>query len=92
MIIQGDFFKIIPVSEKSLFYDLKLLKKIGGKNSREEFVEAGNGITLERALNKCIKYAIERNFEVLSLQEFLQEYKNALKEVRKIYEESLHKE
>ena len=40
-IIQGDFFQLIPVNEHSLQYDLKLLYKIGGKNPREEYKDAG---------------------------------------------------
>lgn len=80
-IIQGDFFQLIPVNEHSLQYDLKLLYKIGGKNPREEYKDAGYGLSLENAIKKCIQYAINQKFEVLSLKEYLDEFKNIQKEL-----------
>ena len=46
MVIQGEFYQLIPVDESSLFFDLKLLHKVGGKNPREEFKDAGYGLTM----------------------------------------------
>lgn len=81
MIIQGDFYQIIPVNEHSLLFDLKLLYKIKGKNPREEYKEAGYGMSLEKAIKKCIQYAISQKFEVLSLKEYLQEYDKIQKDL-----------
>lgn len=80
-IIQGDFFQLIPVNEHSLKFDLKLLYKVGGKNPREEYKDAGYGLSLETAIKKCIQYAINQKFEVLSLKEYLDEFKNIQKEL-----------
>lgn len=80
-IIQGDFFQLTPVNEHSLKFDLKLLYKVGGKNPREEYKDAGYGLSLETALKKCIQYAINQKFEVLSLKEYLDEFKNIQKEL-----------
>ena len=55
MIIQGEFYQLIPVDESSLFFDLKLLHKVGGKNPREEFKDAGYGLTLTTAIKKCVQ-------------------------------------
>ena len=66
MVIQGEFFQLTPVNEHSLQWDLKLLYKIGGKNPREEYKDAGYGLTLENAIRKCIQYALNQRFEVLS--------------------------
>jgi hypothetical protein len=81
MVIQGEFFQLTPVNEHSLLWDLKLLYKVGGKNPREEYKEAGYGLTLDSALKKCINYAINQNFEVLSLKEYLDEFKRLTTEI-----------
>lgn len=79
MVIQGEFFKITPVGEHSLHYDLELLYEIKGKNPRKEFKNAGYGMSLETAIRKCIQYALNQKFEVLTLREYLDEFKNIQK-------------
>lgn len=74
MVIQGDFYQIIPSGENSMFFDLKLLHKVKGKNPRDEFKDAGYGLTLKSAINKCIQYALQNKFETLSLKEYLDEF------------------
>lgn len=74
MVIQGDFYQIIPSGESSMFFDLKLLHKVKGKNPRDEFKDAGYGLTLQSAINKCIQYALQNKFETLSLKEYLDEF------------------
>lgn len=81
MIIQGDFFRIIPAGEHSIHFDLELLHKIKGKNPREEYKNAGYGMPLETAIKKCIQYALSQKFEVLTLKEYLDEYKKMQKEI-----------
>lgn len=75
MIIQGDFFQLTPSHEHSTQFDLKLLYQIKGKNPREEYKDAGYGLSLEAAIKKCIQYAINQKHEVLTLKEYLDEYK-----------------
>lgn len=82
MVIQGEFFQLTPVNEHSLQWDLKLLYKIGGKNPREEYKDAGYGLTLENAIRKCIQYALNQRFEVLSLKEYLDEFKKLQEEIK----------
>ena len=81
MVIQGDFFQLIPSSEYSLNFDLKLLYKIKGKNPREEYKDAGYGLSLETELKKCIQYAIVQKYDVLSLKEYLHEFKKIQKDI-----------
>lgn len=81
MVIQGEFFQLTPVSEHSLLWDLKLLYKVGGKNPREEYKEAGYGLTLDTAIKKCINYALNQKFDVLSLKEYLDEFRNLQNEI-----------
>ena len=66
MIIQGDFFRLTPSGEHSLLFDLELLHTVKGKNAREEYKIAGYGISLETAIKKCIQYALNNKFEVLT--------------------------
>ena len=81
MVIQGEFFKITPVSEHSLHYDLELLYEVKGKNPRKEYKNAGYGMPLETAIRKCIQYALSQKFEVLTLREYLDEYKKIQKDL-----------
>ena len=74
MVIQGDFYQIIPSGESSMFFDLKLLHKVKGKNPRDEFKDAGYGLTLKSAINKGVQYALQNKFETLSLKEYLDEF------------------
>lgn len=81
MVIQGEFFQLTPVSEHSLLWDLKLLYKVGGKNPREEFKDAGYGLTLTTAIKKCVQYALSNKFEVLTLKEYLDEFQKTQAEI-----------
>ena len=83
MIIQGDFYQIIPVNEHSLLFDLKLLYEIKGKNPRKEYKDAGYGLNLHTAIRKCIQYAVCNKFEVLSLKEYLDEFKKMQQEIER---------
>ena len=60
---------------------MKLLYKIKGKNPREEYKDAGYGMPLEAAIKKCVQFAINNKFEVMSLREYLDEYKRVLEEI-----------
>lgn len=81
MIIQGDWYKLIPVNEHSTQFDLELLYKIKGDNAREEFKIAGYGLNLETAMKKCIQYALSQKFEVITLKDYLIEWRKIQKEL-----------
>lgn len=81
MMIQGEFFQLTPVSEDSLLFDLKLLHEIKGKNPRKEYKESGYGLTLENALKKCTQFAISERYDILSLKEYLDAFKQIQKEI-----------
>ena len=83
MVIQGDFYQITPVNEHSLLFDLKLLYEIKGKNPRMEYKDVGYGLTLTSAIKQCIQYALSRKFEVLSLKEYLDEFKKMQEELER---------
>lgn len=83
MIIQGDFYRLIPVDDASSKFDLELLRSIGGKNPRQEFKLEGYAYTMESALKKIINYAINSKYkeEVITLKQYLDAYRE---EVNKI--------
>lgn len=83
MEIVGDFYKLTPVNEHSTKFDLELLYEIGGKNPRKEFKNAGYGYTLEHAIKAIIMFAINNNYDSLTLKEFLDEYKKQSELLRK---------
>ena len=104
--IQGDFFQLTPVNEHSLSFDIKLLHKIKGKNPREEYKDAGYGVPLEAAIKKCIQFGLSQKLDVVSLKEYLEEYKKMAEEIglqikgprisapvkRNTHENDIHKE
>lgn len=81
MVIQGEFFQLIPVNDHSFLFDLKLLHKIGGKNPREEYKDAGYGLTLESAIKKCVQFAVCTKFETLSLKEYVEEFRKIQQDI-----------
>lgn len=76
MQIQGDFYRITPIDDSSPFWDLELLKTIKSKtNPRQEYVNAGYGLTLDSAIKRIIQFAISSKYDVLTLKDYLRAYK-----------------
>lgn len=76
MQIQGDFYKITSLDDSSPFWDLELLKTIKSKtNPRQEYVNAGYGLTLDSAIKRIIQFAISSKYDVLTLKDYLRAYK-----------------
>lgn len=76
MQIQGDFYKITSIDDNSPFWDLELLKTIKSKtNPRQEYVNAGYGLTLDSAIKRIIQFAISSKYDVLTLKDYLRAYK-----------------
>ena len=84
MVIEGDFYRITPINEHSLVFDLELLHDIKGKNPRKEFKIVGYGMPLMTCLNKIIAYSISKkhNEETLTLNNYVKEITEAYKELR----------
>ena len=82
MQIQGDFYKITSIDDSSPFWDLELLKTIKSKtNPRQEYVNAGYGLTLDSAIKRIIQFAISSQYDVLTLKDYLQAYKKLSKSI-----------
>ena len=90
MIIEESDFRLIPVKESGLLFDLELLKVInkGKENERTEFKNIAYGITIESALKYIANARINAKYnDSISLKQYLQEYKdiiNSIKDICKI--------
>lgn len=82
MTIEEKDFKLTPVSEDSLLFDLELLYKVKprGKEARLEFKPVAYGITMDKAIRKIVAFRIncKHQEEALKLKEWYSEYKKEL--------------
>lgn len=90
MIIEEKDFRLIPISDSSITFDLELLYTIRpkGKEERQEFKNVAYGISLELAIKKIAQYRVINNNkeEAISLSKYFSELKseiNSLKELLK---------
>lgn len=87
MIIQGNFYRIEPINDNSLLWDLYLLRKVNSKtNPREEFQLEGYGMPLDSAIGRIIRYAINSKYgkdEITTLKEYLNVFKQIQEEIYK---------
>jgi hypothetical protein len=81
MVIKGDWYELTPVNEHSTQFDLKLLYKIKGTNERYEFKDVGYGLSLDTAMKKCIQYGLTQKFEIITLKDYLKEWRKMQKEL-----------
>lgn len=66
-------------------FDLYLLYVINAKSEekrREEFKIYGHSMTLDSALSVVINLRLKNKFPVLSLKEYLKEYRSSVKELK----------
>ena len=82
MVIEEKDFRLIPLSEASLRFDLELLYTINpkGKDSRQEFKNAAYGISLDYAIKKIAHYRVSQNHkeEAITLLTYFKEFKEEL--------------
>lgn len=86
MIIEEDDFKLIPISDSDLKFDLELLYKVQpkGKESRMEFKNVAYGVNLEYALRYIAQYRVTNKHkdESIKLITYLRDYKEELDKLR----------
>lgn len=82
MVIEEKDFRLIPLSESSLRFDLELLYTINpkGRDSRQEFKNAAYGISLDYAIKKIAHYRVSQNHkeEAITLLTYFKEFKEEL--------------
>lgn len=84
MTIEGPFYKIVPVDDHSVFFDLYLLYDVGGKNPRQEFKVASYGVSLENAIKSIIRHAVYKKYKdtIITLKQYLDEYKSQKQDIK----------
>ena len=93
MTIEEKDFRMTQISQSSSFWDLELLKTIKPKGgvARQEFVNAGYGMTLGHCLKSIVNFRIASRHidEALSLKEYLKEFLAELKEIKNYIDEAI---
>lgn len=88
MIIEEGDFRLKQVSEESIFFDLELLYTVnkGKKTERQEFKNAGYGLTLETAIRKIANYRVSLQHidEAITLKTYFKKYKKELDDLKKL--------
>ncbi len=87
MTIREDDFILTPINDSSPMYDLELLYTVRpkGKESREEFKNAGYGLTLYNAVQKIANFRVRNKHkeEAIKLVTYIKELKDELNKLRK---------
>ena len=80
MTIEEKDFRLTPVNETSLKFDLELLYTVKpkGKEARQEFKNVAYGISLDHALKKIVQYRLSCKYNTISLINYFKEFKNEL--------------
>ena len=97
MIIEESDFKMIPVDDTGVFWDLELLHTIKpkGKPERQEFKESGYGMRFSTCLQKIVNYRLSKKKDVITLKEYIQGYIKELNEFKillKPFKDEIEKE
>lgn len=78
MIIEEKDFRLKPIDDSSLMFDLELLYKVTpkGGESRLEFKTAAYGLSLETALKRVVQYRLSNKHdeEAVSLESYCKEF------------------
>lgn len=87
MIIEESDFKLTPVDESSLLFNLELLYSIKSKDGskRSEFKVDSYGITLEHAIKKIVRYRVNKKYkeeEVITLTTYINDIKDEFKKIK----------
>ena len=89
MIIEEKDFKL-EFDEGCFKFDLYLLHTVNAKieeKKRDEFKLHGYSMTLESAIRHIILYRLNKKLDVVSLQNYIKEYQNEVKEISTIFRE-----
>lgn len=82
MVIKEEDFKLTPVSDSSINFDLELLYKVQprGKEPRMEFKNVAYGISLDHAVHRIVQYRISQKHkdEAITLLTYFKEFKEEL--------------
>lgn len=82
MTIEEHDFKLTPISDSDIKFDLELLYKIQpkGKEARMEFKNVAYGINLDHAVHRIAQYRVNQKHknEAITLLTYFKEFKEEL--------------
>ena len=82
MVIEEKDFRLIPISDSDIRFDLELLYKVQpkGREARMEFKNVAYGIILDHAVHRIAQYRISQNHkdEAITLLMYFKEFKEEL--------------
>lgn len=82
MTIEEHDFKLTPISDSDIKFDLELLYKIQpkGKEARMEFKNVAYGINLDHAIHRIAQYRVNQKHknEAITLLTYFKEFKEEL--------------
>lgn len=86
-ILENDF-KLKPISEESPHFDLELLYTVKprGGETRQEFKNAGYGLSIESCIKRIAHYRINCNHkdEAINIKTYFDEYKKELNDLKNL--------
>lgn len=77
----------LEFDEGCSFFDLYLMHVINAKDAakrREELKLEGYSLTLDTALNRIIKYRLNKKLDVVDLKTYVKEFKDECKKIREL--------
>lgn len=89
MIIEENDFKL-EFDDGCYRFDLYLLHIVNAKSDekrREEFKLEGYSMTLTSAIRRIILYRLNKKLDVVSLENYLKEYKNEAERISSVFRE-----
>ena len=90
MTIEEHDFKLTPVSNSDIKFDLELLYKIQpkGKEARMEFKNVAYGINLDHAVHRIAQYRVNQKHknEAITLLTYFKEFKEELDSLKALCE------
>lgn len=87
--IEGPDYKIIPVKDDLVFFDVEVLYIVnkGKENERSEYRNIAYGVPLDAAIRRIAGYRINNKIkDITDLKTYLKEYKETISEIRKLCE------
>lgn len=90
MVIEEEDFKLTPVNDSSVNFDLELLYKVQprGKEARMEFKNVAYGISLDHAIHIIAQYRVNQKHknEAITLLTYFKEFKEELDSLKALCE------
>jgi hypothetical protein len=90
MVIEESDFRLTQINESSSKWDLELIHTVRpkGKEARQEFKNAGYGLSLDSAMRRIINHRLHNKHSenAITMKDYLTEFKDQVKQLEKLLE------